>query len=90
MGLKTGWRDLHIKTLVPIGIQGLPDDAACVGLLCIHRNNCERVWKTKDFALGQAICSDDYGGGCEEHSLEDESGRLSTCDPERFPAEGGS
>ena len=40
-----------------------------MGLLCIHSNDSERVWKTEDLAFGEAVCGDDYGGGCEEHSL---------------------
>lgn len=46
------WKGLHIEALVPIGIQGLPDDAGRVGLLCIHRDDSEWVGETKDFALG--------------------------------------
>ena len=46
------WKGLHIKALIPIGIQGLPDDAGRVGLLCIHRDDSEWVGETKDFALG--------------------------------------
>jgi len=45
------WEGLHIKALIPIGIQGLPDDARRVSLLCIHRDNSEWVGETKDFAL---------------------------------------
>ena len=51
-GLKGGWRGLHIKTLVPIWIQCLLDDAGCVGLVRIHRDDCKRIRETKDFALG--------------------------------------
>ena len=43
---------LHIKALIPVGIQGLPDDAGRVGLLCIHGDDCKRVRETKDLALG--------------------------------------
>jgi len=73
-GFEGDWGDLHIKALVPIGIQSLPDDAGRVGLLCIHRDDCEGVRETKDLALGQAIRGNDYGGRCKEHSLEGESG----------------
>ena len=66
-------KGLHIKALIPIGIQGLPDDTGRVGLFRIHRDDSEWVRKTKYFALGQAICGDDYEGRCEKHSLEDES-----------------
>lgn len=69
-------KGVHIKTLIPIWIQGLPDDAAGVGLLRIHRDNSKWVRETEDFALGQTICGDDCKERCEEHSLGNESGYL--------------
>ena len=51
-GFEERWKGIHIKALIPIRIQGLPDDAGRVGLLCIHRNDCKWVREAKDFALG--------------------------------------
>jgi hypothetical protein len=51
-GSGSGEEGLHIKTLIPIWIQGFPDDAARVRLFRIHRDDCKRIWETKDFALG--------------------------------------
>lgn len=59
----SGWCGLHIKTLVPVGIQSLPDDTARVGLLCVHRDDCERVWETEDLPFRQTVCGNDYGRG---------------------------
>jgi hypothetical protein len=52
-------KDVHIKALIPIGIEGLLYYARCVCLFCINGDNGEWVGKTEDIALGQAISSDD-------------------------------
>ena len=51
-GLGSGQEGLHIKTFIPVWVQGLPDDATRVCLLRIHRDNRKRIWETEDFALG--------------------------------------
>lgn len=51
--------DSHVEALIPVRVQCLLDDTRSVGLLCIDGDDGERVWQTKDLALGQAIGRDD-------------------------------
>ena len=51
-------KDLHIKTFIPVRVQSFLDDASRVGLFRIDGDDGERVRKTEDVALGQAIRSD--------------------------------
>lgn len=58
-GFEGGRRGSHIKALIPIGIQGLLDDARRVGLFSIYGDDRKWVRETKDLALGEAIRGDD-------------------------------
>lgn len=53
-------KDLHIKILIPVGVQSLLDDTGSMRLLCIDSDDCKRVRESKHIALGQAIGSNDY------------------------------
>jgi hypothetical protein len=53
-------QDLHVETLVPVGVQGFLDDAGCVGLFGIDSDDSKRVRETEDVSLGQPIRSDHY------------------------------
>lgn len=53
----------HIEALIPVGVEGLPDDTGGMCLLCIYGNDCKGVWETEDLSFGQTISSDD----CDEN-----------------------
>lgn len=44
--------DLHVKILIPVRVERLFDHAGGMSLLAIDRNHSERIWETKDLALG--------------------------------------
>ena len=49
---KSKTRNSHIKTFVPVGVEGLLHDAGRMSLLGIDSNDSERIGKTEDLALG--------------------------------------
>ena len=51
-GFEGSWKDLHIKGLIPVGIQGLPDDPSRMGFFCIHHNDGEWIREIGGLAVG--------------------------------------
>ena len=51
---------LHVKTLIPVGIQSLLDDTGRVRLFRIDGDYSEWVRKSEYITLGKTIRSDDW------------------------------
>ena len=51
-GFEGSWKDLHIKGLILVGIQGLPNDPSRVGFSCIYRNDSEWIGEVGGLAVG--------------------------------------
>jgi hypothetical protein len=48
----------HVKTLIPVWIQCLLDDAGSVGLFRVDSDNSEGVWEAENITLGESIGRD--------------------------------
>lgn len=46
------WQRLNIEALVPIRVQGLPNDAGGTGFVYVHCNDSKWTWKAKGFTVG--------------------------------------
>ena len=50
-GFEWSWKSLQVEALIPMRVQGLPDDAGDVGFVYIHRNGSEWIGEAKGFAV---------------------------------------
>jgi hypothetical protein len=50
--------DSHIKTFIPVGIQGLSDHTCRVGLFSVDGDDSERIRESENITFGETISGD--------------------------------